>query len=152
MQDEGITVDMSERRTSGYLAARPSIEGGKIGIGIGGIAMADGLVATGFLRVGNRDKLHAFFDFAPLDAPIGTTGIVQLGLGYNNGFGRGAGGSAGFAGCSSFCWDAGEGGGLFVKGHIPITERIDATFGLARVQAPVSAHSGIAVGARARLK
>lgn len=149
-QDDGTEVHFSERGSFPYFGARPSIEGGKIGIGAGALFAREEVAPTGFLRIGNRDRLHLLLDFAPLDAPIGTTGLGQIGLGYNNGALSGAGGTAGVVLCYFCIWD--DGTGIFAKGHVPVTDRIDITAGLVHVSGHVSSHSGVTIGARTRLK
>jgi len=108
----GGAVVAVERRTVG------------IGAGVAQISGDDGITApSGYLRLGNIDLAHFRFDFLAPSPTFGTTGIIRMGVGFNQGHLRGL---SGFLGLGVGLYsDESHTGGLFGEFSIPAGRQFD---------------------------
>lgn len=112
-----------------YLGGQLRLDWRYLGIGGGPTLWPGelGLVPNAYLRLGSREELHVRFDAFSPAPPLGATGLVRLGVGYNDGIRRGPRVFGGLAPCNAACVEGS--GGAFLDVGWPVSESLDLEAG-----------------------
>ncbi len=141
----------SARFDGPYYGALVALELQDIGAGLGGaLGPEDRGMPAIYIRVGNRDALHARFDMAPPNPPFGASGAARGGLGYHLGHLRGLGGFGGLAFCHAPC-DGNSRAALFAEVRIPIGSTFDLELRGLGGKGQDHSNTGLAVAGRLHL-
>lgn len=143
-----INADSSEF-DGPYVGGLVALELQRIGVGIGagGVLEEGGGLPAAYLRLGNRDGLHARFDMAAASPPYGMNGNARIGVGYHLGHLRGLGGYGGLAVCTAKCQEEGK-PALFADLRIPVGSMLDVELRALGGGGHEFSNTGIAVGGR----
>jgi hypothetical protein len=105
---------------------------------------------AGQLRAGSLDGVHTRFDFGVPAPAYGMSGLIRLGVGYNQGMKRGTAVFAGVSACQ-YCMGSDEEEAIlagFLELAVPVSRRFDLDTRLLYGPGLENAVWGVALGAR----
>lgn len=111
-----------------YFGTQMALEGRVLGIGGGPTRWPDGeVLPNAYFRLGTREEMHLRIDVLSPSPPLGATGSMRLGFGYNDGIRRAFRVFGGLAPCTAACVQSS--GGVFLEVGMPLTSTLDLEAG-----------------------